>query len=342
MYSFPIDDLSRTYSAGYPRWRVTDSGVVTMELGIGATRIRDSLGQSIWAIDCRLDGLTADDRDLIEDFCEDNRASEFYWYDPLREKTYEVTFDAKNPPQVTPRADGTQLYDANIVLIPAVPTAPADTLVAHYLLNDDAADTTVADDTGNGHTGTASRDTSAMTTTGKINGALNFNGTDDYVNIPDHADLRLTGGGTIMAWIKPDSLGETAGRIVDKSTNTAGANGYLFTIGSSGKLTFQASGGTSISVDGAMSYGEWLHVAVTFDGVRARFYVNGVLVSDQAYTTLPPNVAGDVRIGQRAGATDRTFDGAIDDVRIYKRPLMAAEVALIYNGGDGTEGEVVV
>ncbi|HPD48623.1 MAG TPA: phage tail protein [Anaerohalosphaeraceae bacterium] len=213
----------------------------------------------------------------------------------------------------------------------------APPLVAHYQLNDNAANTTVADASGNGHTGTASRNTSSMTVAGKINSALAFNGTDDYVNIPDHVDLRLTGGGTILAWIKPNSSGETAGRIVDKSTTTTAVNGYAFTIGSNGKLTFQVNGEASISVAEYMTYGEWVHVAVTFDGVRARFYVNGVLVSDQAYTALPPNVAGDVRIGQRAGADDRTFDGAIDDVRIYSRALTRGEILKIYNGGDGTE-----
>ena len=203
--------------------------------------------------------------------------------------------------------------------------------LAHWKFNDAADTNAVADSSGNDHDGTASQDTNDMTVTGHINGALEFNGTDDYVNISDHADLRLTTGGTIMAWIKPDSLGETAGRIVDKSTTTSAANGYLFTLGTSGRLTFQASGGISISPTEEVTYGAWQHVAVTFDGVRAKFYVNGALVSDQAYATLPPDVAGDVRIGQRAGATDRTFDGAIDDVRIYSTVLAEGEIRKVYN-----------
>lgn len=342
MDSFPIDSLTRSYTVGTPRWRITDSGVTAMALGIGANRIRDALGQAIWAIDCRLDGLSSADRDLLEDFYADNRASEFYWYDPLRALTYEVTFDYANPPQIVPRGDGSGTYDVDMVLIPAVPTVAADTLIAHYLMNDNAANTDVADATGNGHDATASRNTEDMSVTGKISTALSFNGADDYVNIPAHADLRLTAGGTIMAWIKPNTVGETGGRIVDKSTTTTGSNGYLFSIGSSGKLTFRVSGGISISPAEDVTYGEWQHVAIAFDGVRAKFFVDGAMVSDQAYATLPPDVAGDVRIGNRAGATDRTFDGAIDDVRIYSRALTAAEIALIYNAGSGSESEIVV
>jgi hypothetical protein len=344
MDSFPIDSLTRSYTVGTPRWRITDSGVTAMALGIGANRIRDALGQAIWAIDCRLDGLSSADRDLLEDFYADNRASEFYWYDPLRALTYEVTFDYANPPQIVPRGDGSGTYDVDMVLIPAVPTVAADTLIAHYLMNDNAANTTVADDTGNGHTGTANQNTQDMDTTGKLNGALAFDGVDDYVNVAAHADLRLTGGGTIAAWIKAAGLGENdAGRIVDKSTDTSATNGFYFAVASTTKIQCRINGNAAIlSANSAWTLNTWSHVAVTFDGRVVRFYANGALLTETAYAYLPPDVAGDVRIGNRAGATDRTFNGAIDDLRIYERALTAAEIALIYNAGSGSESEIVV
>jgi len=50
---------------------------------------------------------------------------------------------------------------------------PSATLL-HYLMNDNASNTTVADGSGNSYNGTASVNTSSVTTTGKINGALSF------------------------------------------------------------------------------------------------------------------------------------------------------------------------
>ena len=215
--------------------------------------------------------------------------------------------------------------------------------LAHWKFNDAADTNAVADSSGNDHDGTASQDTNDMTVTGHINGALEFNGTDDYVNISDHADLRLTTGGTIMAWIKPDSLGETAGRIVDKSTTTSGTNGFLFCLSSTTRLQFRVSGHVAtLSGNGAFALATWSHVAVSFDGTTVKFYGDGEMISEQAYAYLPPNVAGDLRIGQRAGATDRSFDGVIDDVRIYSTVLAEGEIRKLYNdASDIDDGNTV-
>ena len=80
--------------------------------------------------------------------------------------------------------------------------------------------------------------------------------------------------------------------------------------------------GTSGTVLGPVS-SEWVHLAVSCDGVTTDTYYNGLLVA-----TL--NVA-DARFGQIAiginRAADNQFGGTIDDVRLYNRALSDAEVA---------------
>jgi hypothetical protein len=79
--------------------------------------------------------------------------------------------------------------------------------VAHWRMDDNEPNTTVIDWTGNGHTGTAQRNTSVLyVDSGNppyLNGVLIFdNGQDDYI---DFGDITLSGDFTIAAWLYPDT-----------------------------------------------------------------------------------------------------------------------------------------
>ena len=68
-----------------------------------------------------------------------------------------------------------------------------------------------------------------------------------------------------------------------------------------------------------------MHLAATYDGAMQRLYVNGVQVSSRAQTgtiTVTTNV---LRIG---GSTTmgQYFNGTVDEVRVYNRALVAAEI----------------
>src|SRR5262249_39743890 len=67
-------------------------------------------------------------------------------------------------------------------------TSAMPTPVAAYAFNENTG-STVADATGNGHTGTV---TAGTWTTGKNGAALTFNGSSSVVTIPDSTALRLT------------------------------------------------------------------------------------------------------------------------------------------------------
>jgi len=84
-------------------------------------------------------------------------------------------------------------------------------------------------------------------------------------------------------------------------------------------------------------------VAVVFDPVAGtrRIYVNGVDKTTSGVSgAMPASTASDffIAAGTAAGGY---FGGAIDDFRVYSRPLTAAEIRAIYNGGSGTESEIV-
>ena len=83
------------------------------------------------------------------------------------------------------------------------PVTGAPGLVAAYAFNEGSGSTT-ADATGKGHTGSLVGAT--WTTAGKNGNALSFNGTSNLVSVADAADLDLSTGLTMEAWVRPTTL----------------------------------------------------------------------------------------------------------------------------------------
>ncbi len=196
-------------------------------------------------------------------------------------------------------------------------------LIAEYKLDGNANDTW-----GNHTVGTIS---GAATYSSCVqNSCYSFDGADDYIELADSADLRMTIGGTISAWIYPETLGEQSwGAIMDKSSAAGGLNGYAFVLTSSNRVYFTINNGVAlISSSDVVTLNQWQLVTVTFNGSGRKIYINGVdkTATGGAQTILPPDVAGVARIGNRAYTTDITFDGYIDEVRIYDAVVPTSQI----------------
>ena len=87
--------------------------------------------------------------------------------------------------------------------VAAQPAMAATGLVAAYGF-DEGTGTTVTDASGNGNTGTITNATWAAT--GKFGKALQFNGTNALVTVPNAAQLQLSAGMTLEAWVNPSSV----------------------------------------------------------------------------------------------------------------------------------------
>jgi len=174
--------------------------------------------------------------------------------------------------------------------------------------------------------------------------ALDFDGVDDFINVPNDASQLLTTGGTIEAWIKPDGAGgNNSGRIVDKSAGDSGDSGYKFQVtATNSRVRLQINAGVAVhSADNSITFGTdtWYYVVATWDNTGlTTMYVDGALSGVPAISADPVGITtgNDMRIGDRSGVIARVFDGDIDEVRIYNRALDAAEVAYNYNAGVGT------
>ncbi len=219
----------------------------------------------------------------------------------------------------------------------AATTSPAliATPTAEWKLNDNAGNVAVAEVSGL-YTGTSQRNTSLTATSGKMNGAMVFNGTSDYVTVTDTAALDITGPITISAWIKTTVKDGIYRRIIDKSYTS----GYVLNMvgDSSGRVMTEiqdyAAVGTTDVADG-----NWHLVTGIYDGSYVRIYVDGSQQGSTAYSGGISANAYNLTIGMDNSnyPGNERFSGSIDDVRIYSFALSPAEVFALYHAGSGTE-----
>lgn len=168
----------------------------------------------------------------------------------------------------------------------------------------------------------------AVLSAGKFGKALEFDGTDDIVTVEDNPNLLLLSGGTLMVWafIKTDSGHASWPRIMIKSNTNGGTNGYdfLFDRALSYSIRFCVGGACNSYV--ATKTNEWHHIAVTFDGRNILIYQDGEEVGKLAQPGAAIDTSGSpLNIGNGIAA-DRAFQGLLDEVRIWNRPLTKDEV----------------
>lgn len=218
-------------------------------------------------------------------------------------------------------------------------------LIAHYKLNEDASSVDIEDSSGNQTTAVASQNTESMSVAGKIGKAIRFNGIDDYIEISHNDNQLVTQGFSFSAWVNVNGAGESvAPRIIDKSSDLSGGDGFIWFYSGAQERAFIKihSGAQPASEEGSLPIGGgWKHIAVTVDSNgNAIHYVNGVVSGTPSATGSTPSLitsTNPMRLGNSPISPTATFDGDIDDFRMYNIVLTAAEIFEIYNEGDGTE-----
>jgi hypothetical protein len=172
-------------------------------------------------------------------------------------------------------------------------------------------------------------------------GALSFDGVNDWVTVPDKPALRLTTGMTLEAWVRPTAAaGWTT--VVQKERTTAGLAYSLYArdgapvsgllSSCSSPCTTKPAGYARINfidqpIRGVadLVLNTWAHLAVTYGGGVESFYVNGLLVSSRALTGTIETSVEPVRIGGNLPSGEY-FKGDIDDVRVYNVSLNTASI----------------
>lgn len=216
-------------------------------------------------------------------------------------------------------------------------------LVGHWKLDGNAKDSTPYSNDGVVSGATATTDYE-----GTANGAMSFNGTNQYVRILANSALKPTVQITVATWLNPSNITSSAYQSVVSSTE---GGSYQIAIGGTvgsancpvNSLCFQVmigGGYKAVYIDkSALSNGSWYHVVATYDGSSVKLYVNAALVNSTAASGSISEVNTSLCLGNEALSTScsgQYFSGSLSDVRIYNRAINANEVQALYDTYDSS------
>ena len=168
---------------------------------------------------------------------------------------------------------------------------------------------------------------------GKYDGALEFDGNDDYAQVDKENIFDITNQITVSAWIKVHSFNRNFQAIVTKGDSSWRLQRYSNT----NKIEFACSGLShnqygNIWSNKSVNDSQWHHVAGVYDGSTISIYIDGVLdVSTHTGGQINTNNYK-VMIGENAQAQERNWNGWIDDVQVYDRSLDVNEISIIKSG----------
>ena len=224
-------------------------------------------------------------------------------------------------------------------LLAQVPSyVPSNGLIGWWPFNGNAND-----ESGNGHDGVVNNVNLTFDRKGISNSAYTFNGTSSYINISRQTQLNGAAG-TINAWIKSSSLlssqavifGQSNGRpqlVVEAERSTSPNKAAIDWKASDG--TFPSAFSTS-DIDN----GNWMMVTGIYGQNFLKIYVNGTL-EDSVSTNLNQDNCStdDIQIGGFYSVSancgnvvglSQMFNGLIDDVGFWDRPLTNTEIQNLY------------
>ncbi|MFY7887251.1 MAG: LamG-like jellyroll fold domain-containing protein, partial [Dolichospermum sp.] len=218
-------------------------------------------------------------------------------------------------------------------------------LMAYYPFNGNAGDSS-----GNANHPSFNNATLAEDRFGKPNRAYYFNGTNNYMRIPNSSSLNADSAISIALWINVKGFyqGQCHGNIIlikglDNMTNNYSAlysdavytNQQNCSINTVNEYFQQFYGvGTAVAPNNYIQKDTWYFLTYTVSNTVAKLYINGVLQSTTNYINkfnFRNNY--DLFIGRytNASTTPYWMNATIDDLRIYNKALTTDDITYLYN-----------
>ncbi len=220
-------------------------------------------------------------------------------------------------------------YTISFSVASATPPPDITTGLKGYWALNETAGTTASDSSGNNNSGTLMNGP-VWNSAGRVNGALQFDGVNDYVSLGNPASLIPGNAITLAGWMNLSDLSATRFLVAKYAGPTPTFLRYERGVGIRCVL-----GGTGVTAAASIVTGQWYHAACTYDGATVRVYVNGAEVATAAKTGPIADATGvdwAIGAGISANGTPLAFmNGLIDEVRMYNRALTAADIGALNN-----------
>jgi autotransporter-associated beta strand protein len=159
-------------------------------------------------------------------------------------------------------------------------------------------------------------------TDGVIWWALQFDGSQNYVRVPDSPGLSPQEELTVSAWVNLEMAGD--GFTVSKwGTNGMSGSYLLWATTTNAEFHVFINGvQATVSATNQISAGQWHLLTGTYNGTNLSLYVDGALQNSVGATGLVDSVEEPLQIGG--------FSGKVDDVLLYSVALGAADILALY------------
>ncbi len=229
------------------------------------------------------------------------------------------------------------LFEA-VIITADVPIAPPAGMVGWW-----PGDGNASDIVGGNH-GILSGDATA-TADGRVGQAFSFDGTGDFVVVPDSPSLNITGDVTVDLWAKRTVFGGSDRLMVAKGAGSIGAadapSVYFLNFDSTDHLAagFERADGSNVTLTGpTVTDTNFHHYAYVRSGDTQKLFIDGVMVTGDTFTGSPGDTSGiELAIGALRhdsfpGGFCCYFGGIIDEVELFNRALSAAEIRAIFEG----------
>ena len=249
------------------------------------------------------------------------------WVGPLKERLLVFAivslFLFSSYPFFLPERDSSQnILDCECAVLQSGETRADPNLVAQWNM-DEGTGNSVGDSSGNGNHGTLNIGGGDNVNSKWIDGvkgtALDLDGVDDYVAIPNSDSLDIINAITLSAWIKPGTSQITTSSMIEKRYSF----GLLYT--KANKIYFRLTNDSDLQdlISSRLKTDGWYHIAGTFDGNTQILYINGIQIDSRPFDRIKRTTN---RINIGIVVWGGCFKGLIDEVAIYKRALTANEI----------------
>ncbi|GMV00337.1 MAG: LamG domain-containing protein [Ignavibacteriota bacterium] len=201
---------------------------------------------------------------------------------------------------------------------------PTQGLIAYYPFNGNANDLS-----GNGNNGATIGGCDWVQ--GVTGQACSFDG-NGYISVPNSPSLQSPSTSLSIAfWLYLDEWTNGWAPILAKSNTSSSYGQYSLEINNNGTLNFWTGNGGNYFTHNLIS-DNWYHLAFTWDGNQAKFYIDGSLRETLNFSGFITSDELPLEIGRHIpGSTNDYLIGKLDELVLYNRALTNQEIYQLYS-----------
>jgi len=173
-------------------------------------------------------------------------------------------------------------------------------------------------------------------TTPNYTAALDFNGSSNYIDVPNVYDsIKTTNIFTISTWFITD-LSHSTSMIFGRDGYAGSYADFACWIQQSGQVLMYVGGSAATTSIGTITANTWINAVFVFKNTGTGthkdvdIYINGSPVAVTQTANAMPNTSYNLRIG---GAATYRFKGSISNVAVFNSALTSPQVSTLYNNG---------